>query len=101
MKSEGIQSCVNQNSRVTYSGTQLIPFCEQDKKMIIYSIPTIDFNKCHPERCDHGICVAGGACPHKVFFQEQPYDFPMHIAAMCVGCGSCSSACPFKAIRMV
>jgi Fe-S-cluster-containing hydrogenase component 2 len=69
--------------------------------MIINPIPTIDFNKCHPEGCDHGICIAGDACPHKAFFQEQPYDFPMYNASMCVGCGSCSAACPLKAIRMV
>lgn len=69
--------------------------------MIIKRIPTIDFDKCHPERCNHGICIAGGACPRKAFFQEEPYDFPMHIACMCVGCGSCSAACPLRAIRVI
>jgi len=69
--------------------------------MIIKPIPTIDFNKCHPERCNQGICVAGYACPHNAFFQEQPYDFPMYDASMCVGCGACSTACPSKAIRMI
>jgi translation initiation factor RLI1 len=69
--------------------------------MIIKRIPVIDFNKCFPERCHRGICIAGYACPHKVFFQEKPYDFPMHNASMCIGCGSCSDACPLKAIRMV
>jgi Fe-S-cluster-containing hydrogenase component 2 len=69
--------------------------------MLIMPVPSIDFNECHPERCDHGICAAGQACPHKAFFQESPYDFPMHNASMCVGCGSCSAACPFKAIRML
>jgi len=69
--------------------------------MLITPVPSIAFNECHPERCDHGICAAGHACPHRAFFQEQPYDFPMHNASMCVGCGSCSAACPLKAIRMV
>ncbi|MFC1846097.1 4Fe-4S binding protein [Chloroflexota bacterium] len=69
--------------------------------MIIKPIPTIDFNKCSPERCNHGICMICDACHHKAFFQEKPYDLPMHIASMCAGCGSCITACPFKAIRMV
>jgi Fe-S-cluster-containing hydrogenase component 2 len=65
----------------------------------VMRIPRIDFDKGHPER--YGICTAGGACPHKAFFQEGPYDFPMHIARMCVGYGSCKMACPLSAIRMV
>lgn len=69
--------------------------------MVINPIPTIDFGKCHPERCDHGICIASSACPHRVFIQEEPCEFPMHIAAMCTGCGLCSSACPLSAIRMM
>lgn len=69
--------------------------------MIIKRIPTIDFDGCHPERCNHGICIARGACPHKALFQEEPYGFPMHVACMCVGCGSCSAACPLRAIRMI
>jgi len=69
--------------------------------MIIKPVPTIDFNKCNPERCDHGICIANHACPHKAFVQEQPYGLPMHNASMCEGCGCCSAACPLKAIRMI
>jgi NAD-dependent dihydropyrimidine dehydrogenase PreA subunit len=69
--------------------------------MRITPVPSIDFNKCQPARCTGGICVAIHACPHKAFVQEQPYDFPLHDASMCTGCGSCVSACPVKAIRMV
>jgi Fe-S-cluster-containing hydrogenase component 2 len=76
----------------------LLPTVEE---MLIKPVPSIDFDKCHPERCDHGICIAGEACPHKAFSQEEPYDFPMHDTSMCVGCGMCCAACPLKAIRMV
>jgi NAD-dependent dihydropyrimidine dehydrogenase PreA subunit len=69
--------------------------------MIAKPIPTIDFKKCHPDECENGICVAGDACPHRVFIQEIPYGFPMHIASMCVGCGLCMTACPLRAIRMI
>ncbi|MFP3898483.1 MAG: 4Fe-4S binding protein [Dehalococcoidia bacterium] len=69
--------------------------------MLMKRVPSIDFHKCHPQRCHGGICAAIDACPHRAFTQEQPYDFPMHIAAMCVGCGSCATACGLKAIRMI
>jgi len=33
----------------------LLPTVEE---MLIKPVPSIDFDKCHPERCDHGICIA-------------------------------------------
>jgi Fe-S-cluster-containing hydrogenase component 2 len=69
--------------------------------MLVKPVPSIDFSKCHPTMCDHGICAARHACPHKAFIQERPYGFPMHDASMCVGCGSCAGACPLRAIRMI
>ncbi|MCK4221487.1 MAG: 4Fe-4S binding protein [Dehalococcoidia bacterium] len=76
-------------------------YSQQVLKMLIRHVPTIDFNRCDPGNCDKGICAAAGACPHRVFMQEKPYDFPMHYVARCQGCGLCSSACPLEAIRMV
>ncbi|HEX9896415.1 MAG TPA: hypothetical protein VGA85_01970 [Dehalococcoidales bacterium] len=32
----------------------------------------VDFNKCHPELCDKGICAAAEACPRKLMKQEKP-----------------------------
>jgi Fe-S-cluster-containing hydrogenase component 2 len=69
--------------------------------LIVDPIPTIDFEKCLPEKCEHGICKAIGACSHKAFIQEEPYEFPMHIASSCTGCRACEAACPLKAIRTV
>ena len=53
--------------------------------MIVHPVPSIDYNECHPERCDHGICAVINACPRKAFFQEEPYNFPMHLAYRCTG----------------
>jgi hypothetical protein len=36
----------------------------------------LDYNKCHPEKCDKGICLAGLACPYKILKQEVPYEMP-------------------------
>jgi len=69
--------------------------------MLVRAVPSVDFCRCHPERCEHGICIAGSACPHKAFVQEDPFDFPMLNTSMCIGCGSCSAACPLRAIRML
>lgn len=69
--------------------------------MIIKPSPTIDYKKCNPRHCSGGICSAGMVCPHRAFYQETPYDFPMTDAGICAGCGDCIAACPLKAIRML
>jgi len=60
----------------------------------------VDYDKCHPERCDGGCCVAVQACPHKTLAQETPYDKPMTDPFACQGCGDCVRACPLKAIKI-
>jgi len=30
----------------------------------------VDYKKCHPEKCDSGICAAALACSHKLLKQE-------------------------------
>jgi Fe-S-cluster-containing hydrogenase component 2 len=68
---------------------------------MIRPVPTIDFTKCRPGNCKNGVCTAGKACTHNAFYQECPYDFPMHIADRCMGCRQCSDACPLRAIRVI
>ena len=63
-------------------------------------IALIDFNKCHPEKCDKGICVAALACPSKLLLQEAPYEPPMPDPTLCKGCADCVRACPAKAIEI-
>ena len=61
----------------------------------------LNFNQCHPEKCDSGICAAALACTHKLLKQEAPYEIPMPNPSLCQGCGDCVRACPLKAIRIV
>jgi len=61
----------------------------------------LDYNQCHPERCDSGVCLAALACTHKLLKQEAPYEIPMPNPSLCQGCGDCVRACPLKAIRIV
>ncbi|MFP3974809.1 MAG: 4Fe-4S binding protein [Chloroflexota bacterium] len=61
----------------------------------------VDFNKCHPERCDHGLCVAVDACQLHVLQQEAPYEPPMPNPNLCKGCGDCVRACPLKAMVLM
>ena len=60
----------------------------------------VDYKKCHPERCDGGICAAALACPHKLLRQEAPYEMPMMYPSLCRGCGDCVRACTLRAIQI-
>jgi translation initiation factor RLI1 len=61
----------------------------------------VDYKKCHPEKCDSGVCAAVLACSHKLIKQETPYEIPMMDPSVCRGCGDCVRACPLKAIKIV
>jgi len=62
----------------------------------------VDYKKCHPEKCDSGVCAAVLACSHKLLKQiEGPYEMPMTHPSLCQGCGDCVRACPLKAIEIV
>ena len=61
----------------------------------------VDFNRCHPEKCDKGICASAQACSHKLLKQEAPYEAPMPDPSLCRGCADCVRACPLKAIQIV
>ncbi|MFC1871524.1 4Fe-4S binding protein [Chloroflexota bacterium] len=61
----------------------------------------VDYNKCHPEECDRGICAAAQACTRKLLKQEVDYDVPMPNPSLCRGCGDCVRACPNEAVKIV
>ncbi len=61
----------------------------------------VDYGKCHPERCDEGVCIAVLECPTKLWKQEGPYDLPYPIPGFCQDCGICVDCCPMDAISML
>jgi translation initiation factor RLI1 len=65
-------------------------------------VAAVDYQGCHPERCDHGLCLAVVACEYGSLIQESPYEFPeIDPGKWCHGCAKCAQACPLKAIQMV
>ena len=61
----------------------------------------VDYNGCHPEHCDSGICAAAQTCPLKLLRQEAPYSLPMPEPSFCCACGDCIGAYKQKAMQMV
>ena len=62
----------------------------------------VDCQKCHPERCDEGVCRAVLECEYGSLLQESAYEAPeINPAKWCHGCAKCAQACPVKAIRML
>lgn len=61
----------------------------------------VDYNKCHPDSCDHGVCAAALACDLKLLQQDAPYSIPMSSPSSCRACGDCVRACPAKAVQLI
>ena len=39
-------------------------------------IAMMDYQKCHPEKCDHGLCSAVLECEYESLLREIPYETP-------------------------
>jgi translation initiation factor RLI1 len=63
---------------------------------------SVDYQLCKPTECGcrTTACLAVRACEHKVLRQDETGD-PPYAWSTCVGCGTCVTACPLKAIRLV
>ena len=60
----------------------------------------VDYDRCHPEACEGGVCLAERACPSGLLRQEAPHEIPMPEPSFCRACGECVRACPQQAIRL-
>jgi len=61
----------------------------------------VDYQKCDPNDCPHGICQAAILCERKILYQEEAFELPDTKASMCLGCSLCLNACPRNALRMM
>ena len=74
----------------------------QLEKLMPKRVAILDYHKCHPAQCNHGICLATLACEHGSLMQEDFYEAPeRNPAKWCHGCAKCIQACPFQAIYML
>jgi len=71
------------------------------KRLMPSKMALVNYNECHPEKCDSGVCAAVLACSHKLLKQEAAYETPMPDPSLCQGCGDCVRACPLKVISIV
>jgi len=65
------------------------------------AVATIIWDKCRPSEHEGGRCLAAEACPQRVLKQEAPYEPPFPPMNLCRGCGTCVTACPFGAIKLM
>ncbi len=61
----------------------------------------LNYQRCNPAYCDHGICIAAAACPLKLIAQEEAFAIPMANPALCKGCAKCVNACPLRALELI
>ncbi len=60
----------------------------------------VDYEKCNPDKCNEGVCVAAKACTHKVMKQiDGRHTPPVVFQDMCLGCWDCIEACPLDAVH--
>ncbi len=65
------------------------------------TVISLDYNKCRPDLCNSGSCLAVPACPLKLLQQEEDFSFPMANSTLCKGCARCISACPYEALKLI
>jgi len=60
----------------------------------------IDYSICDPKKCsEDGRCLSAKACSYKVLKQiDGPFEPPIVIHDLCMGCWDCIDACPLKAV---
>ncbi len=64
------------------------------------AVATIIWDRCRPQDHEGGLCLAVEACPRRVLRQEKKGEPPIPMG-LCRGCGTCVTACPFEAIKLM
>jgi translation initiation factor RLI1 len=64
-------------------------------------VALVIYDKCRPEFCPGGICLAAAACRKKVLVQEKPGEAPVSSPSVCASCSDCVRACPAGAVKIV
>ena len=66
------------------------------------AVAAVDYHRCYPEQCDHGVCLAVLDCEYGTLIQPSLYEAPeINPAKWCHGCAKCVQACPQQAVRML
>lgn len=61
----------------------------------------VNKDKCRPEKCENGKCIATYSCNWKILEQEKPYHLPVINLSRCLGCARCTFICPQGALEVI
>lgn len=61
----------------------------------------VNKDKCCPENCENGRCVATFSCTWKILEQKTPYVMPVIDLRKCLGCARCTFICPLGALEVI
>ncbi|GBF34221.1 hypothetical protein DCCM_3333 [Desulfocucumis palustris] len=61
----------------------------------------VNKDKCLPDKCENGECIATYSCTWKVLEQKNHYELPSINLQKCLGCARCTFICPLGALEII